>query len=250
MSIRDDRSVSDVLAFVLVFSIIITSVGLVYSVGFSSLSDFQESEQKTNAARAFDAFSSVFDDVQEGRAVARNGELRLSGGTIQVSEESEFDIRVENSSGGTLWSGTNTTGSLLYTVDGTTIGYENGGAFRRDGDASAMINEPSFLCQGDRAVVSLVVLRADDVTAQSGDGNVQIKARANRSMVLYSAQRSSSNAESVNLSFTDSEFGDAWDRYLVDNGWTYDSSNDEYGCSADSVVIRVTVIDVEIPAPR
>ncbi|MFC4406113.1 DUF7289 family protein [Haloarchaeobius iranensis] len=248
MNVRDDRSVSDVLAFVLVFSIIITSVGLVYSIGFSSLNDFQESEQKTNAARAFDAFSSVFDDVEEGRAVARNGELRLSGGTIEVSRESEFDIRVENSTGDPIWSGTNTTGSLLYTVDGTTIGYENGGAFRQDGDASAMINEPSFLCDGDRAVVSLVVLRADDVTAQSGDGNVQIKARANRSTVLYSAQRGSANAESVNLSVTDSEFGDAWGRYLEDNGWSYDSG--EYSCSADVVVIRVTVINVEIPAPR
>lgn len=248
MTVRDDRSVSDVLAFVLVFSIIITSVGLVYSVGFSSLSDFQESEQKTNAARAFDAFSSVFDDVEEGRAVARNGELRLRGGTIQLSRESEFNISVRDSGGTPLWSGTNSTGSLLYTADGTTIGYGNGGVFRQDGDASAMINEPSFLCEGGRAVVSLVALRADGVTSQSGDGNVQIKARANRSTVLYSAQRSSANAESVNLSVADSEFGDAWDRYLVDNGWTYNAG--EYGCSADVVVIRVTVIDVEIPAPR
>jgi len=152
MTVRDDRSVSDVLAFVLVFSIIITSVGLVYSVGFSSLSDFQESEQKTNAARAFDAFSSVFDDVEEGRAVARNGELRLRGGTIQLSRESEFNISVRDSGGTSLWNGTNTTGSLLYTADGTTIGYGNGGVFRQDGDTSAMINEPSFLCEGGRAV--------------------------------------------------------------------------------------------------
>lgn len=249
MNALDDRSVSDVLAFVLVFSIIITSVGLVYSVGFSSLSDFQESEQKTNAARAFDALSTVFDDVQEGRAVARNGEFKLNGGTIQLSRESEFAIRVEDSGGGTLWSGTNTTGSIQYTVDGTTIGYENGAAFRRDGDASAMYNEPSLLCEGDRAVVSLVVLVPDNATAQSGDGNVLVKARASSSEVLYSAQGSGSAAESVNLSFSNSAFGDAWGRYLVDNGWD-DLGSGEYGCSADTVVVRVTVIDVEIPAPR
>ncbi|WP_440991302.1 DUF7289 family protein [Haloarchaeobius baliensis] len=249
MNLRDDRSVSDVLAFVLVFSIIITSVGLVYSVGFSSLSDFQESEQKTNAARAFDAFSTVFDDVQEGRAVARNGEFRLNGGTIQLSQESEFTLEAQDSGGGTLWSDTATTGSLLYTVDGTTIGYENGAAFRRDGDASAMFDEPSFLCQGDRAVVSLVVLSPNNATTQSGDGNVLVKARETRTEVLYSAQGSSSAAESVNLSFSDSAFGDAWGRYLVDNGWS-DLGSGEYGCSADTVVVRVTVIDVEIPAPQ
>lgn len=249
MRLTDDRSVSDVLAFVLVFSIIITSVGLVYSIGFSSLNDFQEAEQKTNAARAFDAFSSVFDDIQEGRAVARNGEFRLNGGTIQLSRESEVDIRVEDSGGTTLWSGTNTTGSIQYTVDGTTIGYENGAAFRRDGDASAMFNEPSMLCEGDRAVVSLVVLTPNNATAQSGDGNVLVKARESRTEVLYSAQGSGSTAESVTLSVSDSTFGDAWERYLVDNGWT-DLGGGKYGCSADAIVVRVTVIDVEIPAPQ
>lgn len=244
-----ERAVSDVLAFVLVFSIIITSVGLVYSIGFSSLSDFQEAEQKTNAARAFDAFSAVFDDIQEGRAVARNGELRLNGGTIQLSRESEFELRVEDSSGGTVWSETRTTGSLQYSVDGTTIGYENGAAFRKDGDAAAMLNEPSFLCQGDRAVVSLVVLVSNGVSNQSGDGNVMVRAQQNRSTVLYSTRAGSSSADSVNLSLSNSEFGDAWGRYLEANGWT-DHGSGEYGCGADTIVVRVTVIGIEIPPPR
>lgn len=248
MNARDERGVSEVLAFVIVFSIIITSVGLVYSIGFSSLNDFQQSEQKTNAARAFDAFSTVFDDIQEGRAVARAGEFKLNGGTIQISRESEFDVRVENATGGTLWSGTNTTGSLQYTVDGTLIGYENGAAFRKDGDASAMINEPSFLCQGDRAVVSIVVLEPGRTTNQSGDGNVEITTRAQSTQVLYSAQGTDSNADSVVVSFTDSEFDDAWGRSLEADGWT--PAGSEYRCSADAVVVRVTVVTVNIPSPR
>lgn len=247
----DDRGVSEVLAFVVVFSIIITSVGLVYSIGFGSLNDFQEGEQKTNSVRAFDAFSTVFDDIQQGRAVTRSGELKLSGGTIQVTDDSEFDVRV-NDDTDTIWDwnggSAETTGSLRYDVDGTVVAYENGAVFRKDGDSSAMIGDPSFRCGDDRAVISIVVLDGNSSTAQSRDGNVEITADVQDERMLFSTTGSDSSAESVTITVDDSEFGDAWERNLESNGWT-DDGGGEYSCSADRIVVRVTVISVEIPPP-
>ncbi|WP_435345692.1 DUF7289 family protein [Haloarchaeobius sp. HRN-SO-5] len=242
----DDRSVSDVLAFVVVFSIIITSVGLVYGVGFSSLSDFQQGEQKTNAVRAFDALSTGFDNVQHDRSPASSGAIQLNGGTIQVEEQTEFEVSVEDSSGSTVWGPqTNTTGSLRYTIDGTYVAYESGAVFRKDRGSSAMVSEPSFVCSDDRAVVSLVAF--DGLSgARGGDTNVEVITRRESNQLLYSYPDGSggSGPDSVVLSIDDSEYGDAWERYLVENGWQ-DLGGGEYSCSADVVVVRVTVVTVE-----
>ena len=75
----DERAVSDVLAFIIVFSIIITSVALVYGTGFSSLDQVREGEQKANAERAFEAIAYSMDDIETGAATRRGGSLELGG---------------------------------------------------------------------------------------------------------------------------------------------------------------------------
>ena len=243
MRALDERSVSDVLAFVIVFSIIITSVGLVYSVGFSSLDQFQEGEQKSNAVRAFDALSVGFDDIERDRSPARSGAIQLNGGTIQVADGTEFDVSVE-SGGSTIWSGRNTTNSLRYSLDGTFVGYESGAVFRKDRGASAMVSEPSFVCTDDRAIVSLVSLEGAS-NPRGGDNNVEIITRSQSNELLYSYPSASGGTapDSVNLSIANTEYDDAWGRYLESNGW--DDVSGGYGCTADVIVVRITTITVE-----
>ncbi|WP_435335694.1 DUF7289 family protein [Haloarchaeobius sp. TZWWS8] len=243
----DDRSVSDVLAFTIVFGIVISSVGLVYTVGFGALSEFQEGEQQTNAVRAFDAMSTTFDDIQDRGEPGRAGTLALSGGTIQVVEDSDITISVENASGGEIWSTSRTTGSLRYTLEETTVAYENGGVFRKDRDNSVLVSQPSIRCSpsSDRAVVSVVVLNGES-GAKGGDTNVEIVSRENASRLvyLYPNRNLNGTAASVNVTISGSSFDDAWNRHLASSGWD-DNGGGEYGCEATQIVVRVTVIDVD-----
>ncbi|WP_435360354.1 DUF7289 family protein [Haloarchaeobius sp. DFWS5] len=258
MKVFEERAVSDVLAFVLTFGIIITSVGLVYGIGFASLSDFQEGEQKTNAVRAFDALSTTFDDIQAGKGPGRSGSLDLSGGTLQVTNDTDIGVTVEDGGGTVLWSSTqfnNSSGSLQYSFEGTDVAYENGAVFRKDGDSPVMVSEPSFSCQRpasgpNRAVVSLVVLRSDE-NAIGGDTNVEIISRktASTSTLQYIyPDRTGGGRGSVDVSVTvdDSAYETAWGRYFddSDNDWTR-SGNTATCTGADTAIVRVTVVSVE-----
>ncbi|WP_267643101.1 DUF7289 family protein [Haloarchaeobius amylolyticus] len=245
----DRRAVSDVLAFVIVFSIIITSVGVVYGIGFSSLGEFQEGEQKTNAARAFQALSVSLDDIQSGAAPGRSGAIQLSEGTLQVEEQSQMTVEVGLSNGTTWTVATETTGSLQYSFENTDVAYENGAVFRKDGSASVMLEEPSFVCSdsSDQAVVSIVVLNGES-NAIGGEVNAEIISRENSTSVLYPniSRGSSVTADNVTVDVPTTSFDQAWTRYFEDaSGWEDPDGDGAYTCDAQSVVVRVTVIDVE-----
>ncbi|MCT9096276.1 hypothetical protein [Haloarchaeobius sp. HME9146] len=245
----DSRAVSDVLAFVIVFSIIITSVGVTYGIGFSSLGEFQEGEQKTNAARAFQALSVSLDDIQEGAAPGRSGAIQLNEGTLQVEEQSQMTVEVALSNGTTWTVASETTGSLQYSFENTDVAYENGAVFRKDGSASVMIEEPSFLCSesSDQAVVSIVVLNSDS-NAIGGEINAEIISRQNDTDVLYpNLSRSSSvSADNVTVDVPTSNFDQAWTRYFEDtDGWEDPDNDGDFTCDADNVIVRVTFVEVE-----
>jgi hypothetical protein len=88
-----DRAVSDVIGYVLVFSLIIATVGIVTAVGFSTIEDRQRDERINNVERAFDVFAANVEDVYRGGAPSRATEIRLSGGTLQYGEPVTITVR-------------------------------------------------------------------------------------------------------------------------------------------------------------
>ncbi|WP_439025979.1 DUF7289 family protein [Haloarchaeobius sp. DT45] len=243
----DRRAVSDVIAFVIVFSIIITSVGVVYGIGFSSLNEFQEGEQKTNAARAFQALSVSLDDIQEGAAPGRSGAIQLNEGTLQVARQSRILVDVGLDGAGNSTVANNVTGSLQYSFENTDVAYENGAVFRKDGPNSVMIEDPSFVCSSGQAVVSIVVLNSDS-NAIGGDINAEIISRQNETEILYptAAPRGSGPAvENVSVEVPTSSFDEAWNRYFEDEDQWKKTGSGRYTCEASSVVVRITFVDVE-----
>ena len=81
----DERGVSDVLAFMLVFAMILGSVILMSTTGMMAMQGYQEGEQSHNAQRAMQSLAANFDDVLRYDGVTeRYGELSLRGGTIRT----------------------------------------------------------------------------------------------------------------------------------------------------------------------
>ena len=242
----DERAVSDVLAFIIVFSIIITSVALVYGTGFSSLDNVREGEQKANAERAMEALALSMNDIVAGETPRRGGSLDLGGGLLEVAE-TETTVKVN---GTKVYN--ETTNAFAYTVGTTTVAYENGGVFRSDRDASINVRRASMTCNGDRAVVSLVVLRTDSGAIDS-QGDVEVTMVEQNSSVVY--HDTDPGTENLQVRIDDTQFAAGWNRSL--NGASeYDWSADEPSastveavCSTDAVIVRVTVIDVTFETP-
>lgn len=243
----DDRAVSEVIAFVLTFSIIITSVGVVSAVGFSVLQGVQEDEQALNAQRGFQTLADSFGEIDRGHAPSRSGEISLSDGVVftRTGSASNSTLDVEIGISGPNRTYANDVGTLLYRSEGeqTTIGIQSGAVFRKDkfSDRAVMVQSPSFACTDDVAIVSLVVFESD-TNVRGGDGTVQITASEQSSTLLWA----NSSAQNVTVEYGGNRFNESWAGYFEDEeGWSENGGSAicEVGGSG-TVIVRRTVIEI------
>lgn len=177
-----ERAVSDALSFVIVFSIIITSVALVYVVGFSGLSDARDAERLSNAERAFDVLGDNLDDIHQKEAPSRATEIKLADATLEFGDTTGVTVFVENSSAGVPNQFSADVDPIVFSAGtGAKIVYENGAVFREEGSGAVMLREPRTVIgtQSGRslAILSLVQTRGSGTGAVEGDTTVLIRAR-------------------------------------------------------------------------
>lgn len=206
----DARGVSNVVGYVLVFSLVTITIGTVFAVGISGLEDRQAAERVTNVERAFDVFDDNVRDVQRYGDPSRSTEIRLSGGTISLSEPTVVELR--NASDGVVGRSLRSR-TLAYTNGDTTIAYENGAWFRSDGDGSVMRSEPRFVATDGRTTLPIVRLYPLGEATVEQEGTVQIVVdRASRPQLVQTAEASADDGP-FDLRI-ESPYADAWRRYF------------------------------------
>ena len=235
----DDRGLSELIGYVLAFSIVIASVSVVYTGGLGAVMEYQEDERERNAERAFVALAESLNDLQRGDAPARNGEIRLAQGRLSMQDGPTVSV-VVNDSGGSVEVFERRVGALSYAVGNTRVAYITGGVLRENSDAGSIAAMPPFRCTDQSAVVSLVTLSARDASTLSGQGSVLIEAEKRSTRVLYPSE-SNPDPSSVTISFDENSA--AWSRELVEAGWT--QSGDELTCETDRVVVRRTAVSID-----
>lgn len=209
----DERAVSDVVGYVLVFALITATLGTVFAVGFVGLEDRQHAERVENVERAFDVLDDNLRDVQRHEDPSRSTEVRLSGGTLSLVDETTMTVKYANGSGD-VENRSFTTSTLAYTSGDTTIAYEGGAWFRADGDGATMRSPPRFVAEDGRTVLPVVRLlpgRATDPIQT--DGTVQITTeRGGDRTFEYPADGPSTDVE-IRLR-VESPYADAWAEHL------------------------------------
>lgn len=228
----DDRGVSELIGFVVVFGIIISSVGLLYMTGFSAMSDYQEHEQTKNAERAMDTLAENFNDIVRNDGVEyRAGELTLRTGTLS-SSDLDSNISVTNEST-TAW--LNASGSFVYEHEGTEIVYEGGAVIRSTDNIDWTVRNPPIRCSSDAAIISLVELDGDGGSITAHGSQEVTAVQVDTETVTFT--------DNVSV-FIDSPRKEAFDRTLTANGWV-SAGGDEYVCDTDEAVVRKTTVDIE-----
>ena len=251
----NDRGVSEVLGFILVFAIILGSVTLLSMTGFQAMQNYQEGEQLRNAERAMEAFAENANDVMRYDGIdTRRGELSLQEGTVRTSGSgTELNITIEKT-GSTVdipedefsSYGTGDTvniGEFTYTVDNDRIAYEGGGVVRGDDSGSVFLKRPQLRCDAETAVISLVTISADDRSIQSSGQVGFTVSEENRTSRVYTEV----NKISIDVD-SDSQNPDAWNSTLED--WDNDPNDGdakcEVGTASDPGKVVVTLVEVDI----
>ncbi|MGM0388343.1 MAG: type IV pilus modification PilV family protein [Natrinema limicola] len=253
----DDRGVSEVLGFILVFAIILGSVTLLSMTGFQAMQDYQEGEQLRNAERAMEAFAENANDVMRYDGIdTRRGELSLQEGTVRTSDGgTKLNITIQKTGGSTVdipedefssygTGGAVNIGEFTYIVDDDRIAYEGGGVVRGDDSGSVFLKQPQLRCNTDdeMAVISLVTISADNQSIQSsGQVGFTISEVDNpgRTSNVYT------DVDDVSIDVQDSPNEHAWNRTLGHGDWERKDGT-KGKCNLDDGKVVVTLVEVNI----
>ncbi|MFC7155116.1 hypothetical protein ACFQPA_06555 [Halomarina halobia] len=213
------RGQSETLSYVLVFSLVVASTGLVYVGGYGGLQDAQQAEQLDNMGRAFDVLAANLADIHHRNAPSRGTEVYLSGGAIGFDAPVEITVRaveVGNASNNATFS--MNPRPLVYSGQGdTTFVYVSGAVIRTDDEGGVMRIPPGFEVGDDRAVLSFVVTYPQTDESFSGRSPVLIVGTNRGTGLDGSFTPSNDTAVSITV---DSPRADIWSRYFDREGYT------------------------------
>lgn len=238
-----ERAVSDIIGFVLVFSLVTLIVGAVYISGMGGLEGARSSERLTNAERAFDVLSENMDDVVDTGARSRSTEIKLSNAQLGFGDPVEFEVNMTSDPGTNY---TATVRPIVFSIGDTDVVYVNGAVIRSDPGGSVMLHEPTMV-SGDRTLIPIVVTRGRS-SGIGGSGRVLIRSvEATNDVVRFDDP--SGSTYDVEISVTTPRTR-AWERYLETRfGTTCSVSGQTVTCgsfSAERVDLQVVKIDVRI----
>lgn len=208
----DERAVSEILGYILIFSLIVATVGLVSISGLPALDSARESEQIQNAERAFDVLNSNMAEVYERGSPSRATELSASDARVEIREPVVFNVSVENVDGNVTSARAEVQPIVFSGRGDTEFVYEAGAVIREQRESSIMLRDPPMKLDDDRLFVTLVETFSDSRQSVGGGSVLVRAASADRDVRL--AEVIGSNSEQVNVTVSDTARGDAWAEFF------------------------------------
>jgi hypothetical protein len=236
------RAVSDVISFILIFSLMIVSVGIVATVGIGILQDYRDAERVNSAEKVMMIAGEGIEEVAAGGSPRRTNELELRGGDLFVSDGADVAVRA----GGTFYpTASNETGSLVYAYSSgrdSQFVYSSGLLLRQEGGGAVPLDGPRFICGEETATVQLVRIEAEGPSSVGGS-TVRVEVQRNDTEVLFPSGPTSDVL--LNVTTGVAEQDRAWRETLTrpQYGWTH-VSDGTYRCSVDRATVTRTTVTV------
>lgn len=244
-----DRGVSDIVGFVLIFGLILTSVTVVYVTGFDSLTDTREQEELRNVERAYDILADNLREVSRGDAPSRDTEFKLGQSELYSGEPITITVGV-----GSETAEVDVYPIVYETSGGDRLLYVNGAVIRETEGGATMVSEPPIMVRDGRVLFPIIETRPTDVVGVSG-GNVLVNAESTGATTLSYHDP----GETYQTDFTiETPRTDMWERYCERNpdyhvygSGTNDTQvtcaygdTDPYDTGADSVYVQFRRLDI------
>lgn len=209
------RGVSDLVGFVLVFSLVVSVVAVVSVAGFSSLESARDAERTNNAERAMEVLRDNMADVTDRGAPSRATEVSLDEASLRLGDRIQIEVTDPNNDTKFLTTTTFGVRPIIYDDGDTELVYAMGAVFR-DGPRGGTVVEPwRPVLDEERTVIPLV-----ETTSASGDvqslqsDTVLVRSSLNR-RITHVAKDDYSEADVwINVTSPRTEL---WERMLSDD---------------------------------
>ena len=246
--LQSESAVSEVIGFILVFSIIMLAISLIYAVGYPAIQSSKENTQFQNMEQSFMVLQSNINTVAFGHAPVKIMKTSLGGGSLTVDPDAGW-IYVNTTSG--VYSRNVTIGAIEYEKNGRRIAFEGGGVWKKYPVGYAIkLSEPRIFVQdvdGNKTVfVSIINISSENgISAVGGEGTASVVARFNRS---HTPEYDYSPGN-VTITVT-SDYADAWKRYFEDMGFSVSGSGTNPVTAeisdVNTLIVNEHVIEVEV----
>ncbi|WP_277541705.1 DUF7289 family protein [Haloarcula laminariae] len=241
MNRADDRGVSDVVSFTLVFSTIIFMIGVVTVTGIGTLGEIQQGTESNVAEETMRNYAATLADHRTTGAERRSTTIKMQGHQLELVN-STLGWSVDNGSRENI-----TTRALVRTTDtGSKLIYENGALFRVHDDNGVVVRKPPLRCSNDTAHLAVTKIR--------GDFSISSDTRVTLQSDLKNQRITTRQGEGINISLytngtqytKETQTPDRWNSVLGGR-WQEGAGVNEYTCSPiDRLVIHETTVDISI----
>jgi hypothetical protein len=246
----DDRGASEVVGYVIIFSIVIFSVLLLSASGTTTLEDIRDDEQAENAERALDIVADNMAEIYERDSPSRATEIDVKGS--QLFYGNHTTIELELLEGGTVEESfeEQLRPIVLRSSSSTELIYEGGAVFRTDRDGGTMIRDPPLLLSTGRVHAPIVKTTVPELQAVSGT-SILLRGKSTGRDVLFTPDTLSSGPDQLRLNVTSPRF-EIWERYFEEETpltCTTDPNNMAVECEmavGDTVYVTLQEIELSI----
>ncbi|WP_123533065.1 DUF7289 family protein [Halosimplex salinum] len=165
-----ERAVSDLIGFVLVFSLIAAVVAVVSLAGLSSLEGARDAQQTNNAERAMEVLSDNMADVTERGAPSRATEISLADASLYMDDPTLIEVSdPDNGDPSFMTTRVFKVRPIVYRDQGAELVYANGAVFRVEDDGGVVLRSWEPVLDEDRTMIPIIN------TASSTSGPQSIK---------------------------------------------------------------------------
>jgi hypothetical protein len=224
-----NRAVSEILGYLLVFSLVIFSVAIVSVGGLAGYQSAEEFERQSNSQKAFDVLHNNLEDIYYQSAPSRGTEIDLGKTSLALQDPVVVNVTVKGASRQEFRIESQPIVQDLG--EDNELVYEAGAVFQTTRDGGIIRQQPPMILRGDTAHIITPNVRA--ATARSvGGGTVLIRAQSQGQEIRYRNTTRDPTAD-LTMNIT-SPRSDLWYGYLTDR-----SAFDESDCSQpeDDVVV-------------
>lgn len=179
----DTRAQSELVGFVMIFGIVVLTIGLVVTTGFVGFQSAQDYQRTANAEQAVSALAHAVEENAFAGAPSRSTEIGLMEASMAV-ETTNTTLTVEDGDGPHEV----TTGSVVYTADDTTLAYRNGAIIRSDDGETTMLREPPFVLSEDEVILPVIRMSDEEGGTVGGTSAITVRTSHEGASILTSGE--------------------------------------------------------------
>jgi hypothetical protein len=237
MKERDISGVSEVLDNILIVAMISITISIILLYGFPLIDSHQKVIRERNVISQLVYLSEQLSKVSTDVFPVATTKLALSGGSLSISDGTQVDITVRNSSGVVLLQLNESLGAIKYSSSDFSMAIENGGVF---GDI-VVASPKMYMQDGNLSIALFKIVGRGSAAGGLGGGVANL-------ILKFNSTRSYTFNESGNITIEiRTDYAKSWKQFLTEFGTVEEGQNEvEITIPFNRLTLTEYVVDVRM----